>query len=1091
MKKMLWRQLVDIAFVSAVLLTASAAYAAESGSGIAAGGNYEAPPAALGDWIVVDDTATDSDQKNYFTYRGGADASGRNGWAADTKGGDFSSAEVATQHWAWNPETAAAAQFTYSFTFTGTGVELIGIKSDGYMNFQLDGGAVEERAISGDARTETVLYSKQGLDYGMHTVSVTMPVGRGGKGLQVSCAKVYGTRLPKQVQTVIPYTRREGEINRFQFSPDGWSAAGDDVHCWSDAPGNFAPGAVWYEVDFIGSQIDIWAGKNRMHGDVSYAIYERDSDVPVKGPVTVSHYNAGGNVLSAQVHSFDGLDETKVYTLKAVALGTGSDKIIDCGQVVVHHTPYAVTGFALNPADYTLSQGQQQQIAYDVTPGYATVDDLQFTSGNPEIASVDASTGLVTANRVGETVITLSSAAYPAIVDKTVKVKVEEAIPAMEGSIVDIDTQYTQRRYEEVLNMQKVNAQSVTAWKNDKATSSIVLISKDSILKNVTVTATDLVPKAGGSAISSKNVTATFIKSTKAYVGSFLGYGSSRPNAPIPAETADNRQESADILYQTSPIDIGRDEVQAVWMEFSIPVDAAAGAYTTTVSVEAEGVDTPLTFDYTVNVQDAALPDADTFKSRFSIEFWHHPYASAEYYDVTPFSAEHLKVLESTQGIYKEIGGNTIYTSIVEEPWSGQTWSKYNTEERPTYPSMVKWIKDDAGNFTFDYTHFDTWVKFNIDRGLGDKIVMFSIAPWHNSFKYYDKETGVLRTQTFASAGGVGGEEYNRIWKIFLTDLIRHLEEKGWFDRAYIGIDERGFHAKAFDVVESVKNSKNQHLKIMGYMDNVANGDLYGLALRCADYSIGDNAAQTTYPTQYARLLAERNQAGLKTTFYSCTEHRPGNFSLSEPVESYFSVINAGKGGATGFARWAYDAWVPDPLEDATHNSFEPGDCFVIYPDLKSNKSDAVAKYSVRLARMAEGVRDMNKIMLMTEQYPQLQTKVNEMYAGIVTKAYKENRRYLSESEINTLRTEMSTFKKELASLTEEYIRLGGKGDSGASGVGGKRSTAKIGAAGLFAADADESDISIKTVSGASGAYGVRSAAPKDSDVDTKGRPDG
>ncbi len=783
MKKKFWKRVLGMTLVSTMLLTAPAAYAAQSV------GQKNDNDTASSSYILVDDTVTDAAKKNYFTYHGEMDpdpnSHGGKGWVSNTKEGKWSSNEVATQHWIWDKDTNKAEKFTYEFTFVGTGVELIGIKSDATMRFQLDDGKEETVSIPGEKKTEVVLYKKDGLENKKHTVKVRM--GKDGNGLQVSCAKVYGK-------------------------------------------------------------------------------------------------------------------------------------------------------------------------------------------------------------------------------------------PAIDGSIVDIDTQYTEDRYQEIRDMKKVKTGAVTAWKNDKAISSIALISKDSALKNVTVTASDLVSK--NNKIPSKHVVPTFIKSTLAYDGPFLGYGSNRPNEPIPEVTPTNRKESADILYQTTPVDMGWNEVQAVWLEFNIPADAAAGAYTTKITVTADGIKEPLTFDYTVNVQNAVLPNADTFKDRFSIEFWHHPYASAEYYDVKPFSAEHLKILESMQDIYKEIGGNTIYTSIVEEPWMGQTWSSHNTEEQPTYPSMVKWIKDSKGNFTFDYTHFDTWVQFNIDRGLGDKIVMFSIAPWHNSFKYYDKDTGKLKTETFKDLGGVGSEKYNEIWTIFLKDLVKHLEQKGWFDRAYIGIDERGFDAKAFDIVESVKNTKGECLKIMGYMDNVADKNKYELALRCTDYSIGDNAAQTGHPEEYKKLLAERNAKGLKTTFYSCTEHRPGNFSLSQPVESYFSVIGTGKGGATGFARWAYDAWVPNPLEDATHSSFEPGDCFVIYPDLKSNKDHAVAKYSVRLARMAEGVRDMNKIMLMVEKHPELQSKVDALYDTVKMKAFTENKRYLNDEEISALRTQMNAFKTGLAELTEEYIRL-------------------------------------------------------------------
>lgn len=37
--------------------------------------------------------------------------------------------------------------------------------------------------------------------------------------------------------------------------------------------------------------------------------------------------------------------------------------------------------------------------------------------------------------------------------------------------------------------------------------------------------------------------------------------------------------------------------------------------------------------------------------------------------------------------------------------------------------------------------------------------------------------------------------------------------------------------------------------------------------------------------------------------------------------------------GGEGYLRWAYDSWVENPLEDTTHNAFEAGDCFLVFPD--------------------------------------------------------------------------------------------------------------------------------------------------------------
>ena len=158
------------------------------------------------------------------------------------------------------------------------------------------------------------------------------------------------------------------------------------------------------------------------------------------------------------------------------------------------------------------------------------------------------------------------------------------------------------------------------------------------------------------------------------------------------------------------------------------------------------------------------------------------------------------------------------------------------------------------------------------------------------------------------------------------------LFRSGWFEESYIGIDERGFSAAAFDVIESVTNEKGKRLKTAGAMDAFA--EKKDLAMRVDDLNIGDNAV-AAHVAEFQDLLKEREEAGLRTTLYSCTEHKPGNFSLSAPAESYWSIINAGKMETAGFLRWAYDAWVEDPLRDATHNAFEPGDCFLLDPDEK------------------------------------------------------------------------------------------------------------------------------------------------------------
>lgn len=950
--------------------------------------------------VIVDDTTTTG--VHYFSYTEATDADGKKGWASDKKDTIQGDEYAKTQHWVWNEDFTEASKHTYSFTFEGTGVELWGVKSDAYNNFQLDDGNVEKIEIKGAENTPTKLYSKTELEYGKHTVKVTL--ADGGKGLQVSYAKVLGASKnnpDNKIEKIAP-NKVDGTINSFKYSsPTGskWAVLDNEAYIDLKADGTKAE-EDYYEIPFYGNGIEIFANKSKNHGKVKFTIDGKEEKV-------VDLYNAS-RTESQSVYKVTGLTEGN-HTLKAVMENTknpsSSSFVNQVAYAQVSHAPYVITDIKLAENSYEMSEGATQKINYTVEPDYASVNDITFTSNDDKIATVDEK-GVITAVKEGKTEITVSSKTSD--VSKTIGVTVKKAVPGIGGSIVDVNTQYTQDRYDEVKGLGTTSA-TLTAWKNDKAISEISLYSKDSSLSNVTISASDF--KDGDKVLKSENVKATFIKSVKSYNGKYLGYGDK--NREVPKETETNRSESNDVLYQTTPIEIGFNKLQNVWVEINVPAGTEPGTYTGKLEVTAEGIDEPLEFTYTLKVQDAELPNATEFVDGFDIELWQYPYSSAEYYDVKPFSEEHLKIMESIMLKYKEIGGHAITTSIVEDAWNAQTYSKNEVH----YPSMVKWTKNEDGSFEYDYTDFDKWVTFNKELGIGDKIVLYSIAPWHNSFTYWEGDKLVY--EPFK----VGDARYTEVWKGFLQDLVNHLTDKGWFEESYMGIDERGFNKTAFDIVDSVKNIHGESLKTAGAMDGFV--DKHDLALRVTDLNVGDTAA-AKHPVEFAKLLEEREALGLRTTLYSCTEHQPGNFSLSAPVESYWSIINAGKSETVGFLRWAYDAWVEDPLRDTTHNAFEPGDTFLIYPDEKGVKNPT-SKSSVRLEIMAAGVRDVNKLLIMEKEVASLESDIDELYDNItITPVTSQS--YLSKDKVKQLSQEVDKFKEEINTLTERYIELKANG---------------------------------------------------------------
>lgn len=577
--------------------------------------------------------------------------------------------------------------------------------------------------------------------------------------------------------------------------------------------------------------------------------------------------------------------------------------------------------------------------------------------------------------------------------------------PALTGSIVDSNLQYTQKDYDEISNMH-VTKETLHAWKNDKAVSEISLVSIDSSYTNVTVTSSDFVTSTGDK-IDKSQITLSRITSVDAYTG-MPGYGN--PDREIPVGS---REEANEVLYEdaSTAFAIDQNQVQNIWVSIAVPKTVKAGSYTGNVTVQAAELETDLTFTYILEVADAVLADATDFKDGFDIELWQNPYRVAEYYGVEPFSEEHLKILKPHMELYKNAGGHAITTTIVEDAWAGQTYGKTDVK----FPSMVEWTKKTDGSWEFDYSDFDTWVKFNKDLGIGDKIVCYSIAPWTNAVVYYDEASSQTVTKTLTA----GSAEWKQIWTAFLNDLADHLVENGWFEQTYIGIDERGFSKDAFDLIDSIERGvpTPTKLKSAGAMDGfVTKKDL---ALRVDDLNVGSTAIKQ-HPEEFEQIRQEREDAGLRTTVYTCTGHIPGNFSLSAPGESYWTMMYAASVGGAGYLRWAYDSWVEDPLRDTTHNAFEAGDCFLVFPD-EADSEDPKTKSSTRFEKMCEGVRDVNKLLQMKKEVPSMAAAVDALLDN-VKPTYESGSLYLTDNGKNALAKDMSSLKAEIAALTNTYV---------------------------------------------------------------------
>lgn len=571
--------------------------------------------------------------------------------------------------------------------------------------------------------------------------------------------------------------------------------------------------------------------------------------------------------------------------------------------------------------------------------------------------------------------------------------------------VLNTGEQYPQAKYKNAKELDRKTIE-MTGWKNDVLTAQIGLISYEQELTDLSVEWSDFTNAETGSYIPSSYAIYRTVKSVKAYKGL------PDPNLKHKGVPAGNREESADVLYSTDIPNLAPHTLQPLWLNIWIRPDTAAGLYEGTISVTAAQRTEPIVLDVTIDILNATLESPENYREHFDVEFWQNPYAFAEYYGVEVFSDAHFEQMIPHLELYKMMGGNAVTATIVEEAWDGQTYSKNEIK----FPSMVKWQMKEDGRFTYDYRDFDRWIEFTSLMNLGDKIACYTLAPWTGKIGYYD-ETDTYKELVLED---LDSSEYAALWTDFLKNFLAHTEALGIKERIFIAIDERGLSQELFDIVHSVKGSDGKPFNTAGALDSfITKRDL---SEYITDLTVG-TAPIKEHPEAFKELIADRKAKGLKTTIYSCTGHIPGNFSLSEPEESYWTILFSYAYGAEGFLRWAYDSWVENPLADTSHYLFESGDTFLVFPDEKDAKNPE-PKRSIRLEKFAEGVRDVQKLDALRAISPEVSEKVDALLTPLL-KEYKSDTLYLAPEGKESLLNDVERFKENLDTLTKEVLEAG------------------------------------------------------------------
>lgn len=461
-----------------------------------------------------------------------------------------------------------------------------------------------------------------------------------------------------------------------------------------------------------------------------------------------------------------------------------------------------------------------------------------------------------------------------------------------------------------------------TGWKGERLNSQIIIWSPDT-LRQVRFTISDL-KSSDGKLLSKNNIQLNLVR----YVLANYPYGA--PDAVCGQSPYKNGFLMPDRFESFERFDLPGKTVRPVWLTLNIPAAAIAGTYTGTINIQDQKEKKVLQIK--IRVQNQLLPKPHDWKYR--LDLWQNPWAVAEYYHIKPWGPEHMALLKKHLQLYADAGGTFITTYGVHSPWAD---NEYSIEG-----GMIEWIRTKNNSWKFNYDIFDKYVQLAMSVGIDKAITVYTPVPWGERFRFLDERTGNYVYETWPTSS----DTFHRNWNAFLTDLKRHLEKKGWFNKTYIGINENTMEQTLAAIKATKKNSPlwkityagNWHPQLDSLLDDYC-------------FLYGNEAG-----TQQVKARAARGQT---TTYYvCCNPAKPNNFLFSPPVEGRWISWYAAAHGYNGFLRWAYDSWPADPMRDSRYVSWPSGDCFLVYPGGNS---------CIRFEKLREGISDYEKISIIRQ----------------------------------------------------------------------------------------------------------------------------
>lgn len=393
--------------------------------------------------------------------------------------------------------------------------------------------------------------------------------------------------------------------------------------------------------------------------------------------------------------------------------------------------------------------------------------------------------------------------------------------------------------------------------------------------------------------------------------------------------------EKALIPDRARPTSISRLEADSTvkWgiLKLTIPRQANAGSYDVLIRFSQNGKKTNLRGS--LDVLDRVATKLEDVP--FGVDFWQFPINLADYYKVKPWSEKHWNRIDEMFISLRDINQMSLTISIF--------WDLYNNQLRPLDEMMIQVIRQDDGQYRYDFSNLESYILRAEEMGLAKQISIHNLYPWNQKFFYFDETS-----QEVISVNALpNSEKYQEFFEPLICATSDFLESKNWKSKTYWVIDER---------------STKETMALKNWVDQISPGFQFSYA-GSIDLTLASQMEEYALPMNIKLEDIEfeaRVKTNGKTLLYtSCYEkaNQPNSLITSDLRDIYFLVHLAHLKGYQGILHWAYNLWSSQIITSAIFSDVPSGDTHFVYPD---------GDLSVRYLVFQDAIEEIGKFQLIS-----------------------------------------------------------------------------------------------------------------------------